>query len=490
MGRIQVQHGPQPAAGHDGDHQLAAGGSSQAMCPGKAWTSGTSWALPCGRRPRRRRGRRGCADSPCRPGRGPRPAGRPRPTRGRSRTSWPGRGSPRAGRRGWPGSPPDPSRRPRPPRSGAGPSRSRAIRSRSGSNVPRATFASRMPSLTAPPLCSCHVHSALPRGSAGPVLRPGGAGAQPQLRRPARNGSARVDVPVVSVGNLSTGGTGKTPLTLFLAEELEAAGWPSAVVSRGYGGRRDVDPMSVEAGSDPRQTGDEPLLMARRLGPDAWSWAVAAKAAALRALAQRPELRCLLLDDGFQHRALHRDLDLLLLDGVRRWGNGRMLPLGDLREPMASAAPRPRPRWSPAPPGCRTEGRRGVVGPHGSGGPVFWIDFILVRPAPLGHGRAPAHSLARPGPRFRLVWAGPSCRLLRGPARGRSVLDRHAITFPDHRGPTTADLRRLQDRARDRGCGWLVCTEKDAVKLSPSHAEGPGPAPPGGRAGRRRRREN
>src|ERR1035438_10792346 len=66
---------------------------------------------------------------------------------------------------------------------------------------------------------------------------------------------ARVGVPVVSVGNISTGGTGKTPLTLFLAERLEAAGWRNAVLSRGYGGRRDVDPMSVEADSNPPPPG-------------------------------------------------------------------------------------------------------------------------------------------------------------------------------------------------------------------------------------------
>ena len=71
--------------------------------------------------------------------------------------------------------------------------------------------------------------------------------------------SARVPVPVISVGNLSMGGTGKTPVTLHLARKLQAAGWPNAVLSRGYGGKRVVDPMDVEPDSDPRQTGDEPV---------------------------------------------------------------------------------------------------------------------------------------------------------------------------------------------------------------------------------------
>ena len=189
--------------------------------------------------------------------------------------------------------------------------------------------------------------------------------------------AVRVAVPVVSVGNLSAGGTGKTPLTLYLAEGLEAAGWTNAVLSRGYGGRRDVDPMSVEANSNPRQTGDEPLLMARRLGLRRVVVGRQRHAAALRALSQRPGLRCLLLDDGFQHRALHRDVDLLVLDGVRGWGDGRLLPLGDLREPMNSAR---RAHALVVTRAARVPDRAEVEAwwaRHGSGGPVFWVDFVL-----------------------------------------------------------------------------------------------------------------
>ena len=280
--------------------------------------------------------------------------------------------------------------------------------------------------------------------------------------------AARVAVPVVSVGNLSTGGTGKTPLTLFLAEGLEEAGWANAVVSRGYSGRRDVDPMSVDPASDPRQTGDEPLLMARRLGPDRVVVGRRRHAAALRALAQRPAARCLLLDDGFQHRALHRDLDLLLLDGVRRWGNGRMLPQGDLREPMESAA---RAHALVVTRASRVGDRAEIEAwwaRHGSGGPVFWTDFRLTALRDWPGGQSHPVPLGEPA----FAWCGlghPKAFYADLLVAGQSWTGTHS--FPDHGGPSPADLRRLQDRARAEGAAWLVCTEKDAVKLGPAHAE-------------------
>jgi tetraacyldisaccharide 4'-kinase len=281
--------------------------------------------------------------------------------------------------------------------------------------------------------------------------------------------AAQVLVPVISVGNLSAGGTGKTPLTLFLAEGLEAAGWTNAVLSRGYGGRRDVDPMSVEADSNPHQTGDEPLLMARRLGTHRVVVGRQRHAAALRALAQRPGLRCLLLDDGFQHRALHRDLDLLVLDGVRRWGNGRPLPLGDLREPMSSAA---RAHALVVTRAARVPERQEVEAwwaRHGSDGPIFWVDFLLnglrrwnPRPsAPLPQ--------AEEGPGF--AWCGlghPEAFYADLLVAGQVWVG--SRSYPDHGGPTPSDFTRLQAQAHAEGAAWLVCTEKDAVKLGDDHA--------------------
>ena len=279
--------------------------------------------------------------------------------------------------------------------------------------------------------------------------------------------SARVPVPVLSIGNLSTGGTGKTPVTLFLAQGLAAAGWTNRILSRGYGGRRDVDPMDVEPGSDPAQVGDEPLMMARALGTDRVVVGRRRHAAALRALSADPPPRLLLLDDGFQHRALRRDLDLLLLDGVRRWGNGRMLPRGDLREPMESAAR--------AHALVVTRGGRALRAEveawwarYGSGGPVFYLDFAIR--ALRRHGTGERREL--PGD------LGPClafCALGHPEAFYADLLVAGLCwtgtrSFRDHQSFSPAALRALAREARAQGATALVCTEKDAVKL-PGDAE-------------------
>ncbi len=283
-------------------------------------------------------------------------------------------------------------------------------------------------------------------------------------RHPER--AARVDAPVVSVGNLSTGGTGKTPVTLFLAEALEAAGIRAAVVSRGYGGRRDHDPMPVEPDSDPAQTGDEPLMMARRLGPGRVVVGRRRHGAALRALALAPRPDLLVMDDGFQHRGLHRDLDLLLLDGVRRWGNGRMVPLGDLREPMAGAA---RASCLVVTRGARSD--RGAVeawwARYGSGGPVFWVDFAITSLRRFDTGDRIALPLGAPGPLFAFCALGhPEAFFADLLVAGAPWTGSRA--FRDHQ-PLGPQLAALEREARASGAAGLVCTEKDAVKLDPAH---------------------
>ena len=144
--------------------------------------------------------------------------------------------------------------------------------------------------------------------------------------------SARLPVPVVVVGNIFIGGTGKTPLTIWLAGVLREAGFTPGVVSRGHGGS-DAAPRAVTTESSAAEVGDEPLLIARRggcpvvVGRD--------RAAAGRALlAQHPEVDILISDDGLQHYALQRDVEIVLFDG-RGAGNGWLLPAGPLREPAS-----------------------------------------------------------------------------------------------------------------------------------------------------------
>jgi tetraacyldisaccharide 4'-kinase len=142
----------------------------------------------------------------------------------------------------------------------------------------------------------------------------------------------RLPVPVLVVGNIFVGGTGKTPFTIWLARQLRAAGFHPGVLSRGYGAGVGL-PRLVSADASPQDVGDEPLLIARHAGcPMAVGRQRAAAGRML--LAAHPEIDVLLLDDGLQHYALARDLEIMLFDG-RGAGNGWLLPAGPLREPLS-----------------------------------------------------------------------------------------------------------------------------------------------------------
>ena len=142
----------------------------------------------------------------------------------------------------------------------------------------------------------------------------------------------RATLPVVVVGNLSVGGNGKTPVVVWLVEQLQARGWRPGVVSRGYGGKAPHYPYRLDESSTPAEAGDEPVLIARRCGCPV---VVAPKRAdAVRLLEQSGEVDIIITDDGLQHYALARDIELVVVDGARRFGNGCLLPMGPLREPM------------------------------------------------------------------------------------------------------------------------------------------------------------
>lgn len=145
--------------------------------------------------------------------------------------------------------------------------------------------------------------------------------------------SERLPVPVVIVGNISVGGTGKTPLILALAQNLVAQGWHPLILSRGYLGDTH-HAQQVFADSQPEQVGDEPLLMAQRgLCP---VWVGRDRATTGRAALQaHPQCDVVLCDDGLQHYRLQRDVEIAVVDGARRFGNGLLLPAGPLREPVS-----------------------------------------------------------------------------------------------------------------------------------------------------------
>ncbi|TAN04838.1 MAG: tetraacyldisaccharide 4'-kinase [Rhodanobacteraceae bacterium] len=139
----------------------------------------------------------------------------------------------------------------------------------------------------------------------------------------------RLPVPVIVVGNIVTGGAGKTPLTIALVEALRAHGYKPGVVSRGYGGSARTR-MLLEARSDPALVGDEPALIKSRTGVPVVVGANRCEAAQLL-LGQNVD--AIIADDGLQHYALARDIEICVIDGMRRLGNGRLLPAGPLREP-------------------------------------------------------------------------------------------------------------------------------------------------------------
>ncbi|MDD5330177.1 MAG: tetraacyldisaccharide 4'-kinase [Sulfuricella sp.] len=145
--------------------------------------------------------------------------------------------------------------------------------------------------------------------------------------------SVRLAVPVIVVGNISVGGTGKTPLVLWLANFLRQQGRRPGIVSRGYGGSA-LGPVEIGAGGDPAVVGDEPLLLAGKSGCPVWVGRdrVAAAEALLRA---HPECDVLVSDDGLQHYRLGRDVEVAVVDGERLFGNGLPLPAGPLRESVS-----------------------------------------------------------------------------------------------------------------------------------------------------------
>ena len=143
----------------------------------------------------------------------------------------------------------------------------------------------------------------------------------------------RVGVPVIIIGNITVGGTGKTPLVIWVADYLRKNNFHPGIISRGYGGMTTQWPQQVRPDSNPVTVGDEPVLIARRTGcpvavsPDRYKAAVE--------LLEHRKCDILICDDGLQHHALARDIEIAVIDSVRRFGNGRCIPAGPLREPVS-----------------------------------------------------------------------------------------------------------------------------------------------------------
>jgi len=161
------------------------------------------------------------------------------------------------------------------------------------------------------------------------------SGVRRRLYRAGLLQSRSAGVPVVVIGNLVAGGSGKTPLTIAVVERLRAEGWNPGVATRGYGRAQPAGALWVDAKTDPSIGGDEPVLIAHRTGAKVRADRDRAAAARTLAAAGCDVVVC---DDGLQHYALRRDVEIEVIDGRRRYGNGHLLPAGPLREPVRRGA--------------------------------------------------------------------------------------------------------------------------------------------------------
>jgi len=254
--------------------------------------------------------------------------------------------------------------------------------------------------------------------------------------------SHKLAVPVIIVGNITVGGTGKTPLVIWLANWLRQQGFKPGVISRGYGGQTDASaamPYWVEADSSPARVGDEALLIKRQTGCPVVVCPLRAEAA--HYLLRTADCDLIIADDGLQHYALQRDIEIAVIDGVRRFGNGYCLPAGPLREPISR---------------------------------LQEVDFVVVNGEKSEQGH---FSMALPGDvainlatgeqRSLASFVGADCHAMAGignPGRFFALLAQaglacSTLSFPDHHQFCPQDLLI-------KGDGPVLMTEKDAVKCA------------------------
>ncbi len=286
-------------------------------------------------------------------------------------------------------------------------------------------------------------------------------------RRYDRPGASRgIPIPVLSVGNLAAGGTGKTPMVVWLVRHLEAEGRKPTVVTRGYGGRAGKGPLLVSSGggplAGPEVCGDEPVLLARALPGIPVLAGSDRVAGAEAAVVEGADI--VVLDDGFQHRRLARDLDLVLLDGTDPFGNGRLLPAGPLREPTEALARASAVIVTRSRPDADVSAIAAVVARCAPGVPVLRAGHRRT-----GFASASGAPVARPTRAVAFCGIGNPVPFLRD-LEEEGVEIAAARVFPDHHPYLRREIQGLAKLAGRHG-GALVTTEKDLVRVPAAVAD-------------------
>jgi tetraacyldisaccharide 4'-kinase len=276
--------------------------------------------------------------------------------------------------------------------------------------------------------------------------------------------SRRLPQPTISVGNITFGGTGKTPIVEFLARRFRFEGRSPAILSRGYG-RKSRGLVVVSEGDGPLvgpdRGGDEPVELARRL-PGVLVVVAERRSEAAR-VAARLGANLLLLDDGFQHLRVRRDVDLLLLDARDPFGGGELPPIGRLREPLSALGRADAfvfTRVDRAEP--PTAARRALQAARPEA-PVFNARIRAAGARDEDGAPVPIATL-----RERRLLAVCGIAQPDGFAASLAELDltpEDTLVFRDHQRYASRDLERIRRAAEETGSSWIVTTEKDAVKL-------------------------
>jgi tetraacyldisaccharide 4'-kinase len=279
-------------------------------------------------------------------------------------------------------------------------------------------------------------------------------------------GAGRLPCPVISVGNVTLGGSGKTPLVELVARGLRELGAAPAVVSRGYGrntrgARVAADRDGVKLGA--RAAGDEPILLAERL-PGIPVIVGENRFEAARIAVERCGATAIVLDDGFQHRTLHKDLEIVAINGQWPWGNRRLFPRGMLREPLSALERAGLVVVTNPGDLAQMDAIQAVIRRYNDRAPVVSAVYDVVEARQLGTGRRfHPDELSR---RRLLAFAGLGSPRGFGETLAAAGVDLpELVEYPDHHWFTERDLEELDQRGRALGAEGLITTEKDGIRL-------------------------